>query len=461
MRTGVNAGERLDRLPASGFHKRLAALIGAGMFFDGFDLFLASNVLGALTSSGFSNLQLNGRFITATFLGMMIGSFLTGWVGDRFGRRVTYQINLAIFGLASVAAALAPNMAFLIGARFVIGIGLGAEIVVGYATYTEFLPPAVRGKWLCLLGLPMQFALFFGSFVGLLIIPGFGWRPMFWIAAIGAGVVWYLRKNIPESPRWLEQQGRYAEAEAVLQSIERQCGAPIGGADPAATATTTRRPAPTSIRSKNFRVRFFVGSVTVTVINVVSFGLLQFVPTFFVNSGMSITRSFGFATIMALGGPVGGLIAFAFADRLGRKSVLVASALMTAFFSCFYPFVGNGYLITLVGFLLVTALYVNSTTNMAMYVPELFPTDVRLRSVGTCHTVGRIAGALMPFAVVSLYTDFGITGVVAMMVSFLIFQAVVVWTLGIEPRFQSLEVLDQTNDDAAILRAVPVQRPTQ
>jgi MFS transporter, putative metabolite:H+ symporter len=300
----------------------------------------------------------------------------------------------------------------------------------------------VRGRWLCLLGLPMQFALFLGSFTGLIVIPTFGWRPMFWIAAVGAGIVWYLRKNIPESPRWLERQGRLAEAEAVLQSIERQCDQPLtAGTMP---SPSRRPPAATSFRSPNFLRRFFVGCVTVVVINVVSFGLLQFVPTFFVNAGLSIAKSFGFATIMTLGGPVGGLLALYFADRTGRKGFLAVTALLTAFFACFYPFVGNGYLITLIGFLLVTALYANSTTNMAMYVPELFPTDVRLRSVGACHTIGRIAGALTPFAVVALYTAFGISGVIAMILGFLVFQAAVVWTLGIEPRFQSLEALDRT-----------------
>ena len=79
-------------------------LIGAGMFFDGFDIYLAATVLGAVLKSGFSTMGQNAQFMSVTFVGMMLGSFLTGFLGDRYGRRFTYQANLAIFGLASIAS---------------------------------------------------------------------------------------------------------------------------------------------------------------------------------------------------------------------------------------------------------------------------------------------------------------------------------------------------------------------
>ena len=123
----VNAGARLDRLPVSSFHRRIMWLIGAGMFFDGFDIYLAGIVLGATVKSGFSTLGQNAQFVSATFVGMMLGSLVTGFLGDRYGRRFTYQSNLAIFGFASLAAAFAPSMRALILIQFVIGFGLGAE----------------------------------------------------------------------------------------------------------------------------------------------------------------------------------------------------------------------------------------------------------------------------------------------------------------------------------------------
>src|SRR5262249_24742826 len=108
--TSVNSGSRLDRLPIGPFHRRIMLLIAIGMFFDGFDIYLAGSVLGVVLKTGFSTLPQNATFISLTFVGMMLGSFGTGFLGDRFGRRFTYQFNLLVFGFASLTAALAPDM---------------------------------------------------------------------------------------------------------------------------------------------------------------------------------------------------------------------------------------------------------------------------------------------------------------------------------------------------------------
>src|SRR6516164_6937857 len=193
----VNAGARLDRLPISSFHYRIFWLVGAGMFFDGYDLYVGTAVLPALLQSKFSTLPLNAQFVSFTFFGMTIGALVTGFLGDRYGRRFTYQFNLMIFGLASLAAAFAPDMTTLIWLRFVMGLGLGAEIVVGYATLTEFVPPKSRGRWLALMAVLVVSGLPITALLGYLIIPTYGWRPMFAIAGAGALIVWYLRKALP------------------------------------------------------------------------------------------------------------------------------------------------------------------------------------------------------------------------------------------------------------------------
>src|SRR5580765_1048207 len=228
MSIAVNAGARLDRLPISSFHYRIFWLVGAGMFFDGYDLYVAGGVLASTIQTKFSTLPQNLQFLSLTFVGMTIGSFITGFVGDKFGRRFTYQINLLVFGLASLAAAFAQDMNQLIICRFVQGLGLGAEIVVGYSTLTEFVPPKSRGRWLALMAFLVVSGFPVTSILGYLIIPTWGWRPMFIIAGLGSLVVWYLRKNLPESPRWLEAQGRTAEAETLMESIEKEVQATSG-----------------------------------------------------------------------------------------------------------------------------------------------------------------------------------------------------------------------------------------
>src|ERR1700744_1562876 len=111
--TGVNAGGRLDRLPIARFHYRVFSLIGAGLFVDGFEIFLAGSILGALVQSGWSDLAHNARFISANFVGMLVGAWLAGLTGDRFGRKFAYQANLLIFGISALAAAAAPSMNWL------------------------------------------------------------------------------------------------------------------------------------------------------------------------------------------------------------------------------------------------------------------------------------------------------------------------------------------------------------
>ena len=231
----MNAGARLDRLPISSFHRRIMWLIGIGMFFDGFDIYVAATVLGATLHSGFSTMHQNAEFISVTFVGMMLGAFLTGFLGDRYGRRFTYQANLAIFGIASIAAAFAPSMRVLILLRFVMGVGLGAENVVGYATMTEFVPPQTRGKWLGWISVFVVSGSPVTALLGTLIIPRFGWRAMFALGGLGAMVVWYLRKALPESPRWLESVGRTEEADAILS----RCGT---GSFPRSRSASATRP---------------------------------------------------------------------------------------------------------------------------------------------------------------------------------------------------------------------------
>src|ERR1700752_264109 len=153
---------------------------------------------------------------------MILGSFLTGFLGDRFGRRFTYQANLIIFGLASIASAFAPNMPTLILLRGVMGIGLGAELVAGYAAMTEFLPPQARGRWCGILNAVVVTSLPISALAGVFLIPRFGWRIMFIIGGVGALIVWSLRKPMPESPRWLESVGRTEEAEKMLLEIESE-----------------------------------------------------------------------------------------------------------------------------------------------------------------------------------------------------------------------------------------------
>jgi putative MFS transporter len=437
----VNAGARLDRLPISSFHYRIFWLVGAGMFFDGYDLYVGTAVLPALLQSKFSTLPLNAQFVSWTFLGMTIGALITGFLGDRFGRRFTYQFNLMIFGLASLAAAFAPDMTTLNALRFVMGLGLGAEIVVGYSTLTEFVPPASRGRWLAFMAFLVVSGLPVTTLLGNLIIPNFGWRPMFVIAGVGALIVWYLRKAMPESPRWLEINGREAEAEAILATIEKEASAAGPLPPPPAPA-----PAPkfgmASLLHGDLLRRMVVGSWVLITVNTLIFGFVTWLPQFFVAGGLTVTRSLAYTLVIVIGSPIGCAIGAYCADAFGRRPTIIGASVLSIIFGSIYPFTNEPALMLPVGFLLIVSIYIQVALLFGVYTPELFPTEVRLRANGICNTLGRAATVVSPFIVVALFQSYKIAGVLSLMIVLLLIQILAVWAWGVEPRAKPLEALD-------------------
>ncbi|TKW80370.1 MAG: MFS transporter [Bradyrhizobium icense] len=455
MATAVNAGARLDRLPVSSFHYRIFWLVGAGMFFDGYDLYVAGGVLASLLQTKFSTLPQNLQFISLTFVGMTLGALITGFVGDKFGRRFTYQINLLIFGLASLAAAFAQDMTQLTICRFVQGLGLGAEIVVGYSTLTEFVPPRTRGRWLSMMAFLVVAGFPATALLGYLIIPSFGWRPMFVIAAIGSLIVWYMRKNLPESPRWLESQGRAEEAETLMQAIEKEAsgGKPL-------PAVVIPASAPLVAMSDLFKPpllqRLFVGCWVLITINTLIFGFVLFLPQFFLRQGLTITNSLAYTLVLSVGSLVGCAVGAYVSDAIGRRWSIIGASIVTIITGYIYArfHAGDDPTIVLsVGFVLIVAIYVQTALLFGVYTPELFPTEIRLRANGICNTFGRGATVVSPFIVGALMASYQLPGVIWLMIGLVIVQIVVVWAWGVEPRNRGLEDVATADGDA------PANRP--
>jgi putative MFS transporter len=371
---------------------------------------------------------------------MMLGSFLTGFLGDRFGRRFTYQANLMIFGLASIGSAFAPNMPALILLRGVMGIGLGAELVAGYAAMTEFLPPQARGRWCGILNAVVVTSLPISALASALLIPRFGWRLMFVIGGVGALIVWYLRKSMPESPRWLESVGRNDEAEKMLQEIESEFGPslPMPASAPPSTVANNF----SSLFGPQLFPRLFVGATVLIVANTLIYGFVTWLPSFFVQQGLSMANSFKYSFLMSIGAPVGAAIASLTADSVGRKPAIITASALTIVFGGIYPFIRDPRLLPLAGFLLVVCIYILVALLFAIYIPELFPTDVRMRALGLCNTLGRAATIFTPFLVVFLFRSHGVAGVVALMIALLLIQILAVHFFGLEPKLRRLEELE-------------------
>lgn len=450
MQMDASIGARLDRLPLSGFHWRLLGLIAAGMYFDSFDIYIAGTVLAAMIHSGESTLGLNATFVSVTFIGMMTGAWLSGLLGDRFGRRFCYQFNLGIYGFASIAAALAPSMYWLIFFRLVMGLGMGAEIVVGYGTLSEFIPANWRGRFGTILNLIINTSLFLSTFLGWLIVPHYGWRWMFAIAGCGALIVWFMRKSMPESPRWLASRGRGQEARQIVERIEAACGRPAASGTGSAIHSTAAGMAyddtsDTGRLAELFSRRLLTRTITAVTVLValftVNYAFVSWIPTFLVKQGHSVANSLGMTALMFAGGPVGSLIAFVLAERVGRKWGIVVFSLICAAFGVAYPFAQSTVAITALGFAITAGIYVLSSFSVATYVPELFPTQLRLRGSGFANTVGRAVSIVVPYAVASAFMRFGIAGVLTLIVGTLLLQALIVGVLGTETRHRSLEAI--------------------
>ncbi|MFX3618020.1 MAG: MFS transporter [Sporolactobacillus sp.] len=431
---------RINHLPITKTMFHIFTLITLGMMLDGFDVYLAGGVLGQLVQTGWSSLAMNATFISTTFIGLFLGSIITGFIGDYKGRQFAYQINLLVFGIASLASFLAPNMATLIVLRGISGIGLGAEIVTGFALLGEFVPAASRGKWVTTLSLFANCTAPITTMLGYLIIPTIGWRWMFAIAGVLSLIVWYFRRSLPESPRWYFSKGKYSQAEAVVKIFEKEAG--IKG------KSDHYIPSPASIVVKNGRYRELFGKTAIKrmllaclilgAINTGVYTFVNWVPTLLVKSGVTISNSLGYTALMMIGAPVGAFIGRITVDRVGRKWMIVGAFIMTAILGCVYAFQHQPLALMATGFLMTVCLYILMAIGLSVYVPELFATNLRMRGNGSAQAVGRLFTIISPYVVAWMLTNQGILAVFIVIGIFLAIVAFLTILWGPETKQQIL-----------------------
>jgi putative MFS transporter len=264
----------------------------------------------------------------------------------------------------------------LIICRFVQGLGLGAEIVVGYSTLTEFVPPKTRGRWLSFMAFLVVAGFPATAILGYLIIPAWGWRPMFIVAGVGSLVVWYLRKKLPESPRWLESQGRGAEAEALMQSIEKE-SAVSGALPPVVVPPPVKQVTASDMLRPPLLQRMIVGSWVLITINTLIFGFVIFLPRFFLGQGLTITNSLGYTLVLSIASLVGCAVGAWSSDAIGRRWSIIGASVATIVFGYIYArftAASDPTIVLSVGFVLIVAIYVQTAILFGVYTPELFPT---------------------------------------------------------------------------------------
>lgn len=432
--------ERLDRLPLGTFHWHLMWLIGAGLFVDVYDQFIGGGILAAFVKSGTSNLTLNGYFLSSTFIGLMIGAWWAGVISDRYGRRISFQINLAIFGLGSLAAAFASSMTWLIGIRFIMSIGLGAEVVVASSTLIEFMPTVNRGRQVAIMSLAASLGAFVGNVAGYFIIPVFGWQWLFVLAGIGALLVWFLRTTLPESPRWLEAKRRYNEAERIVRMIEgdhyQDCQ-PIGVKTPLTAPDVS-----SSVLFSRPVIKLTILAVALNLaVQVGTWIMTAWVPTFFIKQGLTLSSSLEMILLMSVGSLTGAITLVFLVESVDRKVAISSALLLGAAAAAYFPYSGNLALAVMSGFVLSATIFFLIPLALNIYVNEIYPTQFRQRGSGFGITCGRFVLILSPYLIVPLYQWGGTSAVFPIIILLNVVALAAIMSLGVETKGRTLEAI--------------------
>ncbi|MBW3090375.1 MFS transporter [Bifidobacterium miconisargentati] len=423
---------RVDRAHETPMFHRIVALVAAGMLMDSIDVYIGSAVASSALSTHWSTVAQNSTFMSAGFLGLLVGSLLAGFVGDLKGRRVAYQINLLLFGGFTFLGAFAPNMAILSLCRLGAGLGLGAEIVTGFAMVNEFAPMNRRGHWCAIVSLVANCGVPIAMLLCAFIIPRWSWRPLFVGIGLVAAVIWWLRRDIPESPRWLAVHGRYDEADAIVKQLE------ANGSEPAESVATSKTDSTRNAGGRSLGICLLVAIVAVSATNVCSYAFTSWVPTILVKRGINLSASLTTSTMMMLGAPVGCLIGSLLIDRIGRKRTIVPAFLFTGVFGMLYAFQTSTTGAIIVGFLLMMCLYVLMASVVAVYAPELFATKVRFRCVGVANAIAKLLNVLMPMVVGWMLVSLGATSIFVSISVIAIASMLIVGFFGVETAQKSV-----------------------
>jgi putative MFS transporter len=449
----INA--RLDRLPATRYIWRLVLLLSLGGCFEFYDLFFTAYIGPGLVRSGiFSSTSATlfgfhglASFVAATFAGLFIGTMIFGFAADRFGRRMIFTCSLLWYTAATVVMAFQVSAFGMILWRLIAGIGIGVELVTIDTYITELVPKELRGRAFAV-NQVVQFSIVpVVALLSWLLVPrqpfGMdGWR---WVVLIGASsaiFVWFIRRGVPESPRWLIAQGRIEEGERLTAMIESRVEAEWGKPLPPPRSHDSGQQerggfldilrAPYLRRTSMLVVFNFFQTIGY-------YGFASWVPTLMIAGGITTTASLRYSFIIAIASPFAPLLGVTFADKIERKWQIVGSAVCIAGFGLLFATQTDPVRLIACGVMLTCA---NNWMSLAFhaYQAELFPTRIRARAVGFVYSWSRLSAIFTSFLIGFFLGDFGVRGVFAFIAASML---VVVLSIGIfGPRTRGLALED-------------------
>src|SRR5581483_9478769 len=415
----------LTKIGVTPAHISIALLILVGALFDSFE----QNTIGVAAPLLRTQWNLNntdiGLLNTITFGSGAIGRLLTGYIADRYGRRVMLGIDLLLFTLGSALCAFAPSFGILCLARAIVGFGLGGEVSIAVTMLAEFCSPKFRGTAVGLVnvgagGLGNFLAPAFGLMIFTLFPGPEGWRWLFGSLAIPALLIVIYRRYIPETPRFLLSRNRTADVNKVLTLLAsgqlRNTNIPVkpfvsdGGAPLVGGSGISW--------TEIFRPPYTLRTIPVAIAILMSYGaqlsVLTLLPSMLVAKGYSLSSSLIFTMIIQGGSFIGTVFASALGYYLPRKLVLTGGAITATAAALCFGFLGaNIYLILLFGAVFQFCVLLLNTT-IWIYAPELFPTRIRGLGVAFILASGTAAGSFMPVVSGRVLDGYGLVGLFAM-----------------------------------------------
>jgi putative MFS transporter len=405
----ITVAARIDRLPLFSLHKKLAFVLGLGTFFDLFDIFLGGILAPVLAKAYGLNTVETALVISAGFFGMFVGAVVLGIISDYIGRRTMYMLDLLIYSIFTLLAAFSPGFAWFIVCRFLAGLGLGATPPITDIYLGEMTPRSARGRYtawsytLGFLGVPIV------GLLGRFLVPTSflwaGWRWLLIVGALGALVVWFVRRGLPESPRWYEIRQRQEEAESILTNIEREAMRETNISELPPPEEVDVEPQQKASLAEIFSRQYAKRSIMLWIFQILQtvgyYGFGSLAPIVLTAKGFNIFQTLGYTGLIYLGYPVGSLISIPLVERFERKWLIVGSAAVMAILGLIFGFATSVVIIVASGFLLtvVSNFFSNS---FHIYQAEIFPTRMRGTAVGTAYSLSRLSSAIIPFGAVAL-----------------------------------------------------------
>ncbi|HUZ46623.1 MAG TPA: MFS transporter [Terriglobia bacterium] len=451
--TNTSIGERLDRLPWTRLHTRITLALGVGWLLDSFEVNVIGNVIGILKKLWHVTDVQASALVTIWLLGIMVGALLFGYLADRFGRRKLFILTLFLYAGFTVISALSPGYYFFMVFRFLTAIGVGAEYSAINAAIGEIIPARFRGRanaavmnfWPLGAILAALLSLYFIN----LLPPSIGWRFAFGLGAIVALFTIWVRRILPESPRWLIERGRRTEALQVMQQFEQRGGG-FELAAPPEDAAEVRAPGffrQVSLLMRDHPWRLALGSLLDFSEAAGYYGIFAFLPLV-VLPRVNITEDKvpWFFLIGNLGAVAGGALAAALLDKAGRKRtvtffyILAALSMLGMGAATLHGKAGGVLATFVVANFCATGSWVSAYPTFS----EIFPTHLRSTGIGFSVAFGRIGAAISPLLLVALAEKVSIMVSFEVLAAFWALGALVMipWNLwGPEGRGQALEAL--------------------